>query len=71
MRKDWAISLGAGGVAQGMWPAKYSFDVNATPSCTADFVVFPINASTGNTRANVVGTFTTGAPASGRLHQSP
>jgi len=65
MKKDWAISLGAGGVAQGMSPAKFSFDVNATPSCTADFVVFPINASTGNTRPNVVGTFT-GQPTSGQ-----
>jgi len=57
MKKDWAVSLGAGGVAQGMLPAKYAFDVNATPSCTADFVVFPVNSSTGNIRANVVGTF--------------
>ena len=65
MKKDWAISLGAGGVAQGMWPAKYSFNVNAPPSCTADFAVFPINASTGNTRASVVGTFT-GEPTSGQ-----
>ena len=64
LRKDWAISLGAGGVAQGMAPAKYSFDVNATPSCSSDFVVFPINASTGNTRANVIGTFS-GEPAAG------
>jgi hypothetical protein len=64
MKKDWAVSLGAGGVAQGMLPAKYAFDVNATPSCTADFVVFPVNASTGNTRANVVGTFTA-EPAAG------
>jgi hypothetical protein len=64
MKKDWAVSLGAGGVAQGMLPAKYAFDVNATPSCTADFVVFPVNASTGNARANVVGTFT-GEPAAG------
>ncbi len=63
MRRDWAVSLGAGGVAQGMWPAKYSFNVNATPSCTSDFIVFPINASTGNTRANVVGTFSTTAVA--------
>ncbi|MGA9542997.1 MAG: hypothetical protein WBQ85_05490 [Candidatus Sulfotelmatobacter sp.] len=63
MRRDWAVSLGAGGVAQGMSPAKYSFDVNATPSCTADFVVFPINASTGNTRSQVVGTFSTTAVA--------
>jgi len=65
MRRDWAISLGTGGVAQGMSPAKYSFDVNATPSCSSDFVVFPINAPTGNTRANVVGTFT-GEPTSGQ-----
>ncbi|MGA9306868.1 MAG: hypothetical protein WBW31_15800, partial [Candidatus Sulfotelmatobacter sp.] len=65
MRRDWAVSLGAGGVAQGMWPAKYSFNVNATPSCTSDFVVFPVNASTGNTRANVIGTFT-GEPTSGQ-----
>ncbi len=64
MKKDWAISLGAGGVAQGMLPAKYTFDVTATPSCTADFVAFPINVSTGNTRANVVGTFSA-EPAAG------
>jgi hypothetical protein len=64
-KKDWAISLGAGGVAQGMSPAKYSFNVNAPPSCTSDFAVFPIDASTGNTRANVVGTFT-GEPTSGQ-----
>jgi hypothetical protein len=65
MKKDWAISLGAGGVAQGMWPAKYAFNANAPPSCTADFAVFPVNALTGNTRANVVGTFT-GEPTSGQ-----
>jgi hypothetical protein len=64
MGRDWAISLGAGGVAQGMSPAKYTFDVNATPSCTSDFVVFPVNASTGNTRAKVVGSFSA-APTAG------
>src|SRR5271163_481059 len=64
LKKDWAISLGAGGVAQGMSPAKYTFNVNAPPSCTADFAVFPIDASTGNTRANVIGTFT-GEPQTG------
>ena len=65
LKKDWAISLGAGGVAQGMSPAKFSFNVNATPSCTSDFVVFPVNATTGNARANVVGTFS-GQPTSGQ-----
>jgi hypothetical protein len=68
LKKDWAISLGAAGVAQGMSPAKFSFNVNATPSCTSDFVAFPVNASTGNTRANVVGTFT-GEPTSGQTTQ--
>jgi hypothetical protein len=62
--RDWAVSLGAGGVAQGMSPAKYTFNANATPSCTSDFAVFPVNASTGNTRAHVVGTFT-GEPSVG------
>lgn len=63
-QKDWAVSLGAGGVAQGMYPAKYSFNANAAPSCLNDFAVFPINTVTGNTRANVVGTFTA-EPGSG------
>jgi hypothetical protein len=70
-KTDWAVSLGAGGVAQGMTPAKYSFDVNAAPSCTNDYAVFPINvaAGTGNTRAHVVGTFstTTGFTGSGTV----
>ncbi len=61
--RDWAVSLGAGGVAQGMAPAKYTFDVTAAPSCTSDYAVFPVNASTGNTRANVVGLFL--APTAG------
>jgi len=64
IEKDWAVSLGAGGVAPGMSPAKYTFNVNAAPSCTSDFVAFPVNAATGNTRANVVGTFTA-EPAAG------
>jgi hypothetical protein len=65
MGRDWAISLGAGGVAQAMSPAKYAFNVNAAPSCTSDFVVFPINAPTGNARASVIGTFS-GEPAAGQ-----
>ena len=47
-----------------MAPAKYTFDVTAAPSCTSDYAVFPVNASTGNTRANVVGTFSA-EPAAG------
>ncbi len=44
-RPDWSVSLGAAGAAADMYPAKYSFNVNATPSCANDFVVFPINVN--------------------------
>ncbi|MEQ1885244.1 MAG: hypothetical protein ABL967_09300 [Bryobacteraceae bacterium] len=42
---DWSITLGDGGavVAPGQFPAKFSFDINAAPSCTDDFVVFGVN----------------------------
>ncbi len=58
--RDWNVSLGAGTLQQweGSFPAKYSFDVNAPPSCTNDFAVFPVPAATGGARAVVVGTFT-------------
>jgi hypothetical protein len=47
IHRDWGMSLGTGGrVGQGMFPAKFSFDVNATPSCVNDFVVF--NTSLGS-----------------------
>ena len=39
--RDWGIATGNGyTVGQGNFPAKYVFDVNAAPSCTADYVVF-------------------------------
>jgi len=44
--KDWAVSLGAGAfMAAGQFPAKFTFDVNATPSCTADYVAFTTSVS--------------------------
>jgi len=51
-RRDWGQSLGAGGSTgvpynSGSWwpvyPAKFSFNINATPDCTNDYVVFPTN----------------------------
>ncbi|HET6930518.1 MAG TPA: hypothetical protein VFI45_09380, partial [Candidatus Acidoferrum sp.] len=36
---DWSMSLLAGGKAgAGVYPAKFTFDINATPSCTNDYV---------------------------------
>ena len=52
---DWAFSLGSlGGVVAGTFPAKFSFDVTVAPSCTNDFVVFPINATPGTGQANII-----------------
>jgi len=53
---DWAFKLSGttGGVAAGAFPAKFSFDVTVAPSCTNDFVVFPINATPGTGQANIV-----------------
>jgi len=53
---DWSVSLGTGNVAPAMSPAKFTFDINATPSCTNDYVVFALNVpGTPGGQANVVG----------------
>jgi hypothetical protein len=56
LKRDWSVSLAAGTVAANMFPAKYTFDINATPDCTNDFVVFGLNVAgvTGG-QANLVG----------------
>jgi hypothetical protein len=46
LKRDWQFNLGANAVTTNgqnyfIYPAKFSFDINATPSCTNDFVVFP------------------------------
>jgi hypothetical protein len=40
---DWSVTLGVGGthLPISMYPAKYTFDINAVADCTNDFVVFP------------------------------
>jgi hypothetical protein len=47
MTRDWSHVLGGGANgtggkgSAGVYPAKYSFDISATPSCANDFVVYP------------------------------
>lgn len=66
IHRDWGISLGAGAtVGAGMSPAKFSFDVNATPSCANDFVVFNTSVMSVASAASATGTFT-GTPTSGQ-----
>lgn len=56
LHRDWAypIAPAHNGTQVGAFPAKYSFDINATPSCS-DYVVFPIDISGSTTQANIVG----------------
>ncbi len=53
--RDWAISLGTGGtVGAGQFPAKFTFDVNAAPSCTADYVAFTTSLAGSATVPSIV-----------------
>ncbi len=53
--RDWSVNLGRGHTSPEMYPAKYSFDASAPPSCTNDYVVFGLAtaAATGG-QANLV-----------------
>jgi hypothetical protein len=52
---DWSVPLGTGIVAPNMFPAKFSFDINAAPSCTADYVVFGLNVAGAAGQASLLG----------------
>jgi hypothetical protein len=56
LRTDWGMDLLAGGtVGLGQFPAKYTFDVTAAPSCAHDFVVFNTGlAGVSGSNANIV-----------------
>ena len=60
IHRDWSISLGLGSTAPAMYPAKFGFDPTAVPSCSADFVVFPVNA-TGVSFVTALGNVTSGS----------
>ncbi len=53
---DWSVTLGGAGtkVPGSMYPAKYTFDINAPPDCTNDFVVFPTFNTGTPGQANIV-----------------
>jgi hypothetical protein len=54
LHRDWIINLGTAGTAPSMYPAKYTFNVNATPSCANDYVIFPVNAKGTSSQPNIV-----------------
>ena len=54
LQRDWGISLGIGAtVGEGKSPAKFTFNINAAPSCANDYIVFNTSL-TGNTSLNIV-----------------
>ena len=56
VHRDWNVDLGRGHVAADMYPAKYSFNPGATPSCSSDFVVFGLDTEGAvGGQANLVG----------------
>ena len=54
--RDWSINLGTGRIQFGQYPAKWTSSVDATPSCTKDFVIYGLNVvgATGG-QGNLVG----------------
>ena len=59
-KRDWGVSLGATNfnpvnapTSMPLYPAKYTFDISATPSCQNDYAVFPTGAN-GKTSTNVM-----------------
>jgi hypothetical protein len=52
--RDWSINLGTAGTAANMYPAKFTFDITAAPSCTDDYIVYPVNTAGSTSQPNLV-----------------
>jgi len=57
IQRDWTVALGAAGASTAIdtYPAKFTFNVNAAPSCTQDYVIYPIDVAGSATQANILG----------------
>ena len=54
-RADWGMSLLAGGEAgAGVYPAKFTFDINATPDCTNDYVAFTTSLAGSSSQPSII-----------------
>jgi hypothetical protein len=55
MKRDWNTGLGNSGfLIANTFPAKWTFDVNSSPSCTLDYVVFPTGANGSSSLSSIV-----------------
>ncbi|HYB62744.1 MAG TPA: hypothetical protein VEH50_14850, partial [Methylomirabilota bacterium] len=50
LHRDWQVLMPGGNfsVGDGVFPAKYQFDVDAAPDCTHDFIVFTTSQGGGS-----------------------
>jgi hypothetical protein len=73
--RDWSINLGTAGTAANMYPAKFTFDITALPSCADDYIVYPVNAAGSTSQANLVAFNNlysgTGAGGTGSCNRTP
>src|SRR5258708_3930132 len=55
LKPDWNTNIGTNAaVTATTFPAKWTFDVNATPSCTADYVAYPTGVNGSATQASIL-----------------
>jgi len=55
LKPDWNTNIGTNAAVTAItFPAKWTFDVNATPSCTADYVAYPTGVNGSATQASIV-----------------
>jgi hypothetical protein len=58
LQRDWSVSLGAGTVAQNMFPAKFGLNPDASitvANCASDYIVYGLNVAGSGSQANLVG----------------
>lgn len=77
IHRDWSNVLGGGTdgqggrAAPGVFPAKYNFDIFATPSCSDDFIVYTTNAGgatqSGAAQEQWSGSFSNTTPSQGQI----
>jgi hypothetical protein len=70
--KDWSMVLGGSAtVGAGMYPAKYSFSLTATPTCGSatapDFVVYNTSAAGSSSQASIVAYYNLYSSCSGQV----
>jgi hypothetical protein len=55
LKRDWSVNMDSGAtVGAGQYPAKFSYNPTAAPSCANDFVVFNTSLAGSGTQASII-----------------